>query len=602
MNRPWKIWIAFALSTGLALAAMAWLTDEAVRADLDRAAASKQAELEQQISLVLWRMDTKLAPLIAEEVARPPSFYRGYSSETPFGSHQRDFVEEFSRLSTPLPDNVILNFNYALAGESQSPQVPDEELERWALENDFSKEQLSLRKQRLQQLNEQVSVSELLAQLPKQPVTADERQEQAVSEENLYAANRAVQQLANEPAPQSKGLGGLQQRSQRYQDVAKQEYRKQRRDSARDLPGRQAGVPAPVSEGVSHPVWVEDNLLLVRRVSSGSQTVVQGTWLDWPSIREELLVEAKELLPKASLLPVDDSVQADPTRMLAGLPVMIDPGEKLLIQQISDPMRWALWIGWVALLLAVASSATLLAGVVALSERRAAFVSSVTHELRTPLTTFRMYADMLARGMVSDAERRQQYLETLRTEAERLTHLVENVLSYARLERGRGVQRHESVTVDQLVERLQGRLAERAEQAEMELLVTVAEGVGNKSLTTDLGVVEQILFNLVDNAAKYAGQADDRRIHWETHTTAGGIELTIRDHGPGFAKPSRARRSQPFSKTAEAAAITAPGVGLGLALCRRLAKQLGGRLAIHSKRDSGAVVALRLPMDLPTHA
>ena len=80
----------------------------------------------------------------------------------------------------------------------------------------------------------------------------------------------------------------------------------------------------------------------------------------------------------------------------------------------------------------------LLAGVVALSERRAAFVSSVTHELRTPLTTFRMYADMLARGMVPDAERRQQYLETLRTEAERLTHLVENVLSYARLERGRG--------------------------------------------------------------------------------------------------------------------------------------------------------------------
>jgi glyoxylate utilization-related uncharacterized protein len=53
MNRPWKTWLAFALSTGLALTAMAWLTGEAVRADLDRNAASKQAELEQQVSLVL---------------------------------------------------------------------------------------------------------------------------------------------------------------------------------------------------------------------------------------------------------------------------------------------------------------------------------------------------------------------------------------------------------------------------------------------------------------------------------------------------------------------------------------------------------------------
>jgi signal transduction histidine kinase len=237
----------------------------------------------------------------------------------------------------------------------------------------------------------------------------------------------------------------------------------------------------------------------------------------------------------------------------------------------------------------------LMAGVVALSERRAAFVSSVTHELRTPLTTFRMYADMLARGMVPDAERRQQYHETLRVEAERLTHLVENVLSYARLERGREVQRHESVTVEGLVERLQGRLAERAEQADMQLLVTIEQETGEKILTTDVGVVEQILFNLVDNSAKYAAHADDRRIHWGARTTAGDVELTIGDHGPGFTKPSRARRSQAFSKTAEEAAVTAPGVGLGLALCRRLAKQLGGRLEITDSQE-GVKAILHLPL------
>ena len=110
MNRPWQIWLAFALCAGLALAAMAWLTDEAVRADLYRATAVHQADLEQKISLVLWRMDTKLAPLIAEEVARPPSFYRGYSPENSLGPNQRDYEQELSSLSTDLPANVFLNF------------------------------------------------------------------------------------------------------------------------------------------------------------------------------------------------------------------------------------------------------------------------------------------------------------------------------------------------------------------------------------------------------------------------------------------------------------------------------------------------------------
>ena len=233
-------------------------------------------------------------------------------------------------------------------------------------------------------------------------------------------------------------------------------------------------------------------------------------------------------------------------------------------------------------------------GVVALSERRATFVSSVTHELRTPLTTFRMYADMLARGMVTEPGRRQEYLETLRRESERLTHLVENVLSYARLERGRGPQLCEAFTVGNLVERLQPHLAERAVQENMELSVDMADDALPQKLTTDVGVVEQIFSNLVDNAAKYAAEATDRRIHLEAKRVPDGVQFTVRDHGPGFDKSRQARVARPFSKSAEEASVTAPGVGLGLALCRRLAKQLGGRLEIATHSD-GATLQLVLP-------
>ena len=76
----------------------------------------------------------------------------------------------------------------------------------------------------------------------------------------------------------------------------------------------------------------------------------------------------------------------------------------------------------------------LLLGALSLGKRRADFVSAVTHELRTPLTTFRMYAEMLADDMVPDPDQRREYLSTLLVESNRLRHLVENVLTYARLE------------------------------------------------------------------------------------------------------------------------------------------------------------------------
>ena len=598
MNRPWQIWLAFALCAGLALAAMAGLTREAVRADLARTEASKQAELEQHVSLVLWRMDTKLAPLIAEEVARPPAFFRSYESVNPFGeADQRDLNQELSALTAPLPAHVLLNFTCPLSGACSSPQVPDEALTDLALSAGCAPEVLNANKDRLRQLSAQVSVDELLKHLPEQTVATVQSPSSSISEETFYAANAAAQEQTAAAPVQGKGLD-LQQRGQRYQDVAQQEFRKQRAEpsNAPDNSGRISGLQ--VTEGISRPVWVGDNLLLARRVVRDGVTVIQGSWLDWPGLREELLAEAKELLPDASLSPVRDPAKEDPTRMLAGLPVVLNPGVKLIGLEFSEPMRWALGIGWGALLLALASSAVLLAGVVALSERRAAFVSSVTHELRTPLTTFRMYSDMLARGMVPDAQRRQQYLETLRGEAERLTHLVENVLSYARLERGRAINRQESISVDELVERLRGRLSERAAQAGSQFVVSVADGLGQCKLQTDVGVVEQILFNLVDNAAKYAGGADDRRIHFEVQRAADHVTFTIRDHGPGFAKAQSVRRSRAFSKTAEEAAVTAPGVGLGLALCRRLAKQLGGQLEIASHRGEGATITLQLPAEI----
>ena len=91
--------------------------------------------------------------------------------------------------------------------------------------------------------------------------------------------------------------------------------------------------------------------------------------------------------------------------------------------------------------------------------------------------------------------------------------------------------------------------------------------------------------------------ATDRRIHVEASRNGQCVQLTVRDHGPGIRAAARGRSgSQPFSKSAQESAETAPGVGLGLALCRRLARQLGGRLEIAATPGGGATVTLLLPV------
>ena len=131
----------------------------------------------------------------------------------------------------------------------------------------------------------------------------------------------------------------------------------------------------------------------------------------------------------------------------------------------------------------------------------------------------------------------------------------------------------------------------------MKLEVDAADEVQPLSLCTDPAAVEQILFNLVDNACKYASHGEYKRIHLEISTTGRNVQFRVRDHGPGISRQGQRKLFLPFSKSVHEAASTAPGVGLGLALSRRLARDLGGSLTMENQvGDSGAVFLLQLPV------
>ena len=598
MKRPWQVALVFAVALAVVLAAMGWIGSEVLRLDRDQAEMKRLALQEEPVRLALWRMESALALLVAQEIARPPADYAA------FRPVDADPWQRIARAG-PLPQvpspilvqtspYVRLHFQIDPQGGVTSPQVPpgSQAAGESALPKQVSAKNVALAASRLERLRAIVSRDALETALAARPeaMSSMAAAAEADLQQEIQDRPQDAQGQAQPPPKQTV--------AQAWRNVKEWQARRQQMDTlSRDINLQIAGNLDASGAGVTvmRPLWMAGELLLVRWARIEDADYLQGVWLDWPAIRTWLLDGVLDLVPLADLAPVTGDPNEDRTRRLAALPVRLIPG-KVPVREgdTLSPVAVSLVVAWVCVLGGAAAVGMLLTGAVRLSERRGDFVSAVTHELRTPLTTFRLYSEMLAEGMVTDEDRRRQYLTTLRAEAERLTHMVENVLAFARLERGRVRDEAERLTLAELLDRVRGRLETRSRGAGMELVIDVPDEAGAATVWARVSAVEQILFNLVDNACKYAASASDRRIHLAAAVTDGDAVLTVRDHGPGISRGEARRLFRPFSKSAHDAALSAPGVGLGLALAHRLARDMGGGLRLERPDGEGAAFALHL--------
>lgn len=654
MRRSRWGWVAALGTAAIATVVGLWFVTAEVET-LEMRQAQSQAEFAraETIRLALWRMDSWLTPRLAREAARPPAEYAAFYAPSGTVNRLLQSVPQGEVLSpSPLLIEtapwIPVHFELRSDGTLTSPQIPTGNLLDLA-EGQFLKDGVSAKRQQALR-----RVGSLLAQAPQsldacveqaessakasgaaaEPAWTDSKSSKVfISEQQQRAkddyetrsrvSNQAQQSAQAVVVPEAAGggfgagaggIGGgeFKGRGKRSKiDLSSATGKQVQTDSAvlevaaGDAQNLGAQVSPPqqpsasdTSVGPLVATWLSADppeLVFVRRVREHGVVRLQGFLVDWPILSSELLGQVSDLMSAARLEPAAAaSTDFVPSR-LASVPADLHGDISVAGWNASSASSTpAVVFAWIAALLALASGAVAAWAGISFGDRQARFASSVTHELRTPLTTFQLYAEMLRDGMVPDETRRRECLETLCRESTRLSHLVENVLSLSRMERG--VRKHESartVSAGELESLLSAIAHERANGSHL----SVHSALGNCSLRLELDAVTQVLANLIENAAKY-GRTGDSNATITVSLEFDGTAFVARvcDSGPGINSRDAAAIWRPFDR-AGAESGTQPGLGLGLSVSLALTKSMNGslRLVERTSGENGACFELRIP-------
>jgi len=227
-----------------------------------------------------------------------------------------------------------------------------------------------------------------------------------------------------------------------------------------------------------------------------------------------------------------------------------------------------------------------------LNELKSEFISNVSHELKTPLSIISMFGEMLAEGRTKSPEQAHEYAEIIWRESVRLGRLIDNVLDFAKIERGMGVYEFDDAAdltevIDRAIELSQRRVA----AAEMTLEAEIEPDLPPVRL--DANAFTLAVLNLIDNAIKYA--VEGKRIALTLKRQGDRVVLSVRDWGPGIELEEHDRIFDRFYRARAIRLKPIRGSGIGLALVQHIARAHGGDATVESVPKQGATFSLWLP-------
>ncbi len=228
-----------------------------------------------------------------------------------------------------------------------------------------------------------------------------------------------------------------------------------------------------------------------------------------------------------------------------------------------------------------------------LDRMKTQFISDISHELRTPLTNLALYLDLLSNA--NDTERSQKYLSVLRRETQRLTHMIENLLTISRLESGRVEINMDVVDVNPIV----ADLAQDRQQmaANRNLSLTCRTHPDLPFAQADARLLVQALSNILTNALNYTPAGQSVHLFTDLRRDEQGeiwVTVSVRDSGPGISPQEMPSLFTRFFRGAAAQAANTPGTGLGLAIAKEIIQRLDGRITVESQLGEGSTFTVWL--------
>ena len=351
------------------------------------------------------------------------------------------------------------------------------------------------------------------------------------------------------------------------------------------------------------PVSGEPALLALRSLQTPAGTWVQGFLANLPAISQ--LLENAEFPARFEPRLGAPAEQKQGKSLVAAevegtdWQVTIDVSRGLMAASAKGELERGRFLrGFLLGSLAAGAAGALLLWLVVQSEKlaqqRIRFAASAAHELRTPLAGLRLYGEMLAEGL-GDPGRAREYARRMAGEAERLGRVVTNVLSFTRLERGALNVHLAPGDLAEAVRDAYLRQQPALEQAGAPVTLVLPENLPQVSFDRD--AIAHIVQNLLDNAEKYTRERDDRQIEVEIADTGHGLDLVVRDNGPGVAPSLRRRLFEPFVRGSE---VDGPeGLGLGLVLVKTLVEAQGATIGYEDAPGGGALFRVSFPAATP---
>ena len=227
-----------------------------------------------------------------------------------------------------------------------------------------------------------------------------------------------------------------------------------------------------------------------------------------------------------------------------------------------------------------------------LENMRREFAANVSHELKTPLTAIRGAAETLADGALDDKKNAGRFLEIILKHCERLTELINDTLSLAKVERA--AEKHfivkQPVSLNELLRNTAEICRGKAQDNGVEILISVAE---NAIIYGDKMMIEQALVNLLDNAVKYGAAGGVVNVS-ATKTDDGAVEITVTDKGPGILPEHIPRLFERFYRVDKGRGRQDGGTGLGLAIVKHIVQAHDGEVFVESVPGLSTAFTIRL--------